>query len=108
MQIKFLATANAPDFYEFDGDFVTAYYNNQSDTFDFSNLQNEDKFEGTETDLGLSNSHIIRNAERDENGELHVTLCKKAPKGHWRESDWLDANDYDADKRYIKEVTSDG
>lgn len=96
MKVRVLATGNAPTHYSFDGDVVTAHHNNQTEQFDLSALGSDDKFTGVSVDiLSLSAGHVIRDAYRDESGELHVTLCQQVGPGHWSESDWMDATAYD-------------
>lgn len=96
MKIKFLATGNAPTHYSFTGDVITAHRGVQPEDFDLSGLQHGDQFQGVSVDnLILSPGHVIRAAERDSNGELHVTLCQQVGPGHWKESGWMDAADYD-------------
>lgn len=104
MKIKFLATGDAPSSYSFNGDVVTATYNGQSESIDFSVFGNGDEFTGLELDvLPIIYTMVISNVER-VNGELRLTLCQKAGKGHWVESDWIDAIYYDANTTYITEV----
>lgn len=97
MKIKFLATGIAPEKYEFDGEKVIA----DGVVYDLSSIKEGDSFIGFENDELFA----VRDAERI-NGELYVTLCQKAPSGHWRGIDeWIDAEDYSPDKLYIKEIT---
>lgn len=109
MKIKFLATGNAPTHYSFNGDVATAHYGDQQEDFDLSGLQHGDRFQGVSVDdLDLSPGHIIRAAERDSNGELHLTLCQKViaaqypgKKARWREGLEIDAESYDPDACYV-------
>ena len=96
MRVKFLGTGQSPDYYEFNGDVVTAHSGGQSESFDLSVLEHGDKFEGIEPAiLDLPDLQIIRAAYRDEHGELHVTLTEKSPmRGHWRDSEWMDSSEY--------------
>lgn len=94
MQIKFLATGEAPDYYEFEDEKVI--FNNQ--TFDLSAIEEGDQFQGIEADM-----NAIREVERID-GELYVMLCQKAPRGHWTGIDeYIDSKDYDSQKLYIRE-----
>ena len=104
MKIKFLATGQSPDFYEFDGDKITARSGDSFEEFDLSSIEHGGKFEGVEVDtLPLAATQIIRDAFRDEHGELHVTLTEKSPmRGHWRESEWLDVEDYHPMNSHIR------
>ena len=97
MKIKFLATGIAPEKYEFDGDKVIA----DGVVYDLSIVQKGDSFIGFENDELFA----VRDVKRI-NGELYVTLCQKAPPGHWRDIDeWIDVEDYSPDELYIKEIT---
>jgi len=99
MKIKFLATGIAPNGYKIDGEKIT--FNNQ--TYDLSIFREGDKFLGVEEEM-----QTIRDIERVD-GELYVTLCQKAPTGHWRGIDeYIDSEDYDPNTLYIKEVEVDG
>ena len=106
MQIKFLATGRAFD-YTINGETVNG--------FDLSVIEHGGKFIGSEETREAG----IRNAERDEAGELWVTLCQAPPvtkiirgvemrEGDWRESDWIDAANYDPETLYIVDVTPGG
>lgn len=106
MKLKFKATGNAPTHYSVQGDIITAHHSEQSEDFDLSGLEAGDKFEGVEPDtLDLPGNQIIRDAYRDESGELHVTLCQQVGPGHWSESDWIDTADYDPDS--VQAIYSD-
>jgi hypothetical protein len=106
MRLKFLATAQSPDFYEFDAEKITARKGESFEEFDLSPLDHGDKFQGLEPDtLDLPPTQIIRDAFRDEHGELHVTLTQASPMmGNWRESEWMDAAEYVAGRVYIGEL----
>jgi hypothetical protein len=79
MKLQFLATGNAPDSYEINGETVTAHNNEQSEIIDLSPIEEGGKFKGIELEvLDLPASQVIRDAYR-ENGELHVTLCQQTP-----------------------------
>lgn len=105
MNVKFLATKYSPDYYEFDGEKVTAYYNGESETFDFSDFEEGDQLYHyeSETILDIPFMQVVRWADRD-NGELNLLLTQKSGQGHWRESDWMYADDYDPEKQYIVEI----
>ena len=104
MQLKFLATGR-PFAYEISGETIN--------DFDFDIVEHGGKVTAT-SELREAG---IRKVERDENGELWVTLCQAPPvtkvvrgvemrEGDWRESDWIDAADYDPETLYIKEQTN--
>jgi len=80
MQIKILATQNAPDSYSFDGEVITVHYNGKSEDFDLSGLEEGGKFDSefSVDTVDLSNSNIIRDAKREDN-ELYVKLCQHPP-----------------------------
>lgn len=108
MKIKFLATGNAPDLYRFEGEVIKSFYGGKNNAFDLSVLRDGDEFLGIKSDLDLLPPLIIRNARRVD-GTLYVTLCQKSPKGDWRDAgEWINADEYDPNKMYIKEVDSDG
>lgn len=108
MKIKFLATGDSPEWYDFDGEKVTAHYKDKSETFDFSNFEEGDEIDHVESEtiLDIPFFQVVRSAERIE-GVLSITLTQKAGKGHWRESGWIDADEYSPGKTYIAEVTKD-
>ena len=96
MKLTFKATSKAPE------------YNIQGETingFDLSPLEHGGVFMGNEQTKDAG----IRNAYRDEQGELHVTLCQSVIASHiperradWRESYEIDAGDYEQGKCYVK------
>lgn len=95
MKIKVLPTGDSPEYYNFNGEVVTAYKDGLSEEFDLSLIQVGDKFEGVEPDtLELSGSQILRNVYRDENGELHADICQKVGPGHWEAGLEYDSADY--------------
>lgn len=97
MKLKFLATGTAPEIYEFDGEKII--YSGES--YDLSVFEEGDEFLEVE-DNG------IRDIQRID-GVLHVTLCQKAPPGHWRGIDeYIDSSFYNPENLYIKEVNADG
>ena len=87
MKIKFLATGNAPD-YIIDDDIING--------IDLSMLAAEDQFVSTDDTRAAG----VRHAERDANQELWVTLTQAVGPGHWSESSWIDAANYDPDAVY--------
>ncbi|MEA3250125.1 MAG: hypothetical protein U9Q35_00875 [Pseudomonadota bacterium] len=97
MKINVLATGIAPDYYEISGDVITAHVGNESDSYDLSPLQEGDSV--TEVSE-LGGIRPIRHATR-ENGELKVTLCQRVGAGHWSESGWFDAGQYDPDEVHV-------
>lgn len=134
MKLKFLALHKAPESYSFSGETVTAFFQNNSETFDLTDFEGE--FESCETDtILLKGQYVIDNIERTED-ELYVTLAQAPPvtkityktelglihlsptdnepesyiskvehrEGHWIESDWIDSEDYNPETLYIKEV----
>lgn len=84
MKIKFLATGNAPP-YEINSETING--------LDLSELNHGDQFIRNETTDGAG----IRDAYRDEHGQLWVTLKQAVGPGHWAEGDWIDASQYDPD-----------
>ena len=109
MKLKFLATGQSPDYYEFDGEKITARSGDSFEEFDLSVIEHGGKFEVVEVDtLPLPATQIIRDAFRDEHGEIHVTLTEKSPmRGNWRESDWLDVEDYHPMNSHIRAKVGD-
>ncbi len=98
MKLTMKSTGNSPEYYEFSGDTVTAHLDGQSESFDLSGLGSADQFQGVEPEtLTLSPAHIIRDAYRDDSGELHVTLCQAVGPGDWGESQEFDSSDYAPD-----------
>lgn len=95
MKIKFIPTGNAPDYFTFYGDIVTAHHNGVSEDFNFVGFEPTDSFTGLRVDsLDIPWRQIIREASRDESGELHVTLCQRTGAGHWAEGPEIDSDDY--------------
>lgn len=109
MKLLFIPTGNAPSHYSFDGDVVTAHHDGQTESFDLSALTASDQFQGVELDTltGPAPSQVIRDAYRDEAGELHVTLCQQVVAGQypgmradWRTGNEIDASQYDPNVCY--------
>lgn len=88
MKIKFLATGRAP---------IYSIQNEVINGIDLSPLEYGGEFVGNDE----TRAQGTRAAERDENGELWVTLCQAVGPGHWTESDWIDASTYDPDAVYV-------
>ena len=97
MKIKFLATGIAPDYYEFDDEKIIF----NGEVFNLSEFEEGDKFEGVEHEI-----QGIRAVERID-GELYVTLCQRAPPGHWtgQDMEYIDSTDYQTNKLYIRQRT---
>lgn len=105
MKIQFLATADAPDYYTFEEEIVSFVYDEKMESIDLSDFDIGDRFNEIELDiLSLRGSHIIRDIERRQDGNLYLTLCQKSSEGHWAESDWMDSKNYKKDTVYIQEV----
>lgn len=104
MKLQFIATAQSPNHYDINGEVITAYSGDQSESIDLSVIEEGGKFQGIELSvLDLPPMQVIRDCERKD-GELHVTLCQEAGSGHWRKSDWMDAANYDPETTYIKNI----
>jgi len=88
MKIKFKATADAP-LYAIDGEVING--------FDLSPLEHGGQFVGS----GATGAAGIRDAKRDADGELFVTLKQAVGPGHWTESEWMDASQYDPDVIHV-------
>ena len=96
MKIKFKATSNAPE-YEIQGETING--------FDLSPLEHGGEFIGNEQTKEAG----IRDAYRDEQGELHVTLKQSVIASQYpeRRADWrggdteIDAEDYEQGKCYV-------
>ena len=103
MQVKFKATGR-PFSYDISDETING--------FDFAIVEHG----GNVTPTEELREAGIRGVERKENGELFVTLCQSPPvtkvvrgvelrEGDWRESDWIDSAEYNAETLYIKELT---
>lgn len=97
MKLNILATGQSPDYYTIAGEFITAHHGEISDTYDLSAFPEGGVFQGADPVNGVP---VIRNVERTD-GELKVTLCQQVGPGHWTESGWINAADYDPDKRNV-------
>ena len=89
MRLKFLATGTAPDTYMISDETINS--------IDLSIIEHGGKFLGSDETRAAG----IREAVRDENGELWATLCQQVGPGHWTESVWIDADDYDPEAVYV-------
>ena len=90
MKTKFLATDSGPNYYEITEETVNG--------IDLSMLESGDLFVGNDDTRAAG----IRSAYRDEQNILYVELQQKVGPGHWRESDWIDAQDYDGTVIYAQ------
>lgn len=98
MKLKLLATSIAPGHYTIDGETITAHVGDQSEAYDLSEMPEGATL--TEVDE-IAGVRPIRAATR-VNGELQVTLCQRVGAGHWSESDWMEAEDYDPDAIHVQ------
>lgn len=89
MKVKFLATGTAPTYYEISGETING--------IDLSIIEHGGQFVGNDE----TKTAGIRNAQRDEHGELWVTLTQEVGPGHWTESAWFDADSYAPDTVYV-------
>jgi len=102
MKIITLPTGNAPDYYTFNGETVTAHKNGQSESFDLSAIQHGDHFQGVEPDtLDMNGAHIMRNVVRDESGEIHLNICQQVGPGHWLTGSEIDVSEYNKDQIHV-------
>jgi hypothetical protein len=105
MKLKFRACYGSPDRYEFDGETIKAFSGEAFEEIDLSDFLVGEKFEGIEPEvLDLVPQRILYSVERDEQGELHLVISQSPAilGGHWKESDWIDASDYDPEVSYIQ------
>jgi hypothetical protein len=103
MKITVIPTATAVTHYAFSGETITAFCKGEQEDFDLSSLVAGAEFQSVSADtLDAHPSQIIREAYRDEAGELHVTLCQGVGPGHWESSDVLDSASYKPDTVYVK------
>lgn len=103
MKIKVIPTSKAPTHYSFDGEKVQAHYYGYSEEFDFSEIEIENQLSDFSVDeLGLDPMFIFRDAYRDSDGELYITICQQVGAGHWGFSESLiDSSDYDPSGVYV-------
>ena len=75
MQIRYIPQRNDNTLdYQFDGEAITATYNGETDTFDFSILEEGDKADVQNIETALPVNPII--SAKRENGEVKVELLK--------------------------------
>lgn len=103
MIITLLPWPHGPDYYDFDGEIITAIHNGVSDSYDLTEI-----LEGATLDYSdpVDGVPAIHGATRI-NGELHVTLMQRViasqypgRKAHWRTGESIDSIDYDPDACY--------
>ena len=103
MKITVIPTGNAPNYYSFSGEVITAYYDGEAESFDLSVIPADGTFTGVGVDtLSLPASQILRDAYRDDVGELRVTLCQKVGSGHWEAGITFDSADYNPELILVK------
>ena len=103
MKITVIPTDTPVTHYAFSGEIITAFVNGEQEDFDLSSLVASAEFQSVVVDtLDTSPSQIIREAYRDDAGELHVKLCQGVGSGHWEASDVLDSANYNPDTVYVK------
>lgn len=98
MKLQFRATGTGPTSHSISGETING--------LDLSPLQHGDRFTGSEATQAAG----IKDAYRDESGELYVTLKKctissKIPgmPAHWRAKDeWIDSSEYDPEVCYVE------
>lgn len=101
-QLNILATGQGPDYYTVNGETITAYHGGVSEAYDLSAFPEGGTFQSADPVNGVP---AIRHVERT-NGVLNVTLCQQVGPGHWSESGWFDAAQYDPDAVHVKRDTS--
>ena len=103
MKITVIPTGTLVTHYAFSGETITAFCKGEQEDLDLSSLVASAQFQSVVVDrLDTSSSQIIREAYRDDAGELHVTLCQGVGSGHWEDSDVLDSANYNPDTVYVK------
>ena len=103
MKITVIPTGTPVTHYAFSGETITAFCKGEQEDFDLSSLVASAEFQSISVDtLDTSPSQIIREAYRDDAGELHVTLCQGVGSGHWEASDEIDSESYNPDTAYVK------
>ena len=103
MKITVIPTATPVTHYAFSGETITAHCKGEQEGFDLSSLVASAEFQSVVVDtLDTSANQIIREAYRDDAGELHVTLCQGVGSGHWEASDVIDSASYNPDTVYVK------
>ena len=102
MKITVIPTGTPVTHYAFSGETITAFCKGEQEDFDLSSLVASAEFQSVVVDtLDTSPSQIIREAYRDDAGELHVKLCQGVGSGHWEASDVLDSANYDPEKIHV-------
>lgn len=98
MNIQFAATGDSPDYYTIEGEEING--------IDLSPLDHGGRFGGN----GATRNAGIRDAYRDSDGILHVTLCQRViayqypgreGRSHWRAGPEIEATDYDPNQCYV-------
>lgn len=89
MKIKIYPTARKVPLYQISDEVINS--------IEFSQLDHGGKFIGNDDTRFIG----IRAAERDEQGQLWLSLSQTVRYGHWTESDWIDAADYDPNTIYV-------
>jgi hypothetical protein len=103
MKITLLPTGTPVTHYAFSGETITAFCKGEQEDFDLASLVASAEFQSVVVDtLDTSSSQVIREAYRDDAGELHVTLCQGVGSGHWEASDEIDSESYNPDTAYVK------
>ena len=75
MKITVIPTGTPVTHYAFTGETITAFCKSEQEDFDLSSLVASAEFQSVVVDtLDTSPSQIIREAYRDDAGELHLTL----------------------------------
>ncbi len=97
-QLNLLATGQSPDYYEINGEVITAHHDGVSEAYDLTVFPEGGTFTGADPVNGVP---AIRHVERT-NGELSVTLCQQVGPGHWAESGWFDATTYSPDTVHVQ------
>ena len=102
MKITVIPTDTPVTHYAFNGETITAFCKGEQEDFDLSSLVASAEFQSFVVDkLDTLPNQFIREAYRDDAGELHVTLCQGVGSGHWEASDVLDIANYDPEKIYV-------
>lgn len=102
MKLNILATGQSPDYYTIAGEAITAHHGGVSEQYDLSGFPEGAAFQGADKVDGVP---AIRHVER-VGGELRVELCQQVGPGHWKESGWMDAAQYDPDAIHVKRDTT--
>lgn len=131
MKIKFLATALAPE-YSISGETITIDHDGETETLDLSGFPEGAIFEGVEFDSDMPamfirnvdrtsedlfvtlcqmapvsmityvvDGEMIHKEPQDPEPETYSKKIEHRA-GHWKESDWIDADDYNPETLYIQ------